>query len=145
ARAGGLALLNLGVGISPAWSIEILGGAGYLAELAEGNDEAGGWIGQIGVGPKLRLGEERRLWLSAHGGLFEFDGAQFGLDGAMGYDFGAEDGWRFGPLARYQVSFAGTEDPRFPEDTRTDAALWLGFGIRFVDQNDKARDPDADG
>ncbi|MBX7099338.1 MAG: OmpA family protein [Myxococcaceae bacterium] len=71
----------------------------------------------LGLGPRFRFrddqtgyGDEKgsldgNFWASAHVGIHVFDGAQFGLDAAMGYQYSLRRPFSIGPFARAELLF----------------------------------------
>ena len=132
-------------------AIEGIGGVGYLIDLkSEAPNVDNNLIYNIGVGARLRfLTDESgykkdggklgsNLWVSSHLGFFQFNGPQFGLDAAVGYELSVVHPLQVGFFVRGQVTFAGDDKDN------TDAALFAGVSLGF-DLLSPSKDSDGDG
>ena len=97
--AGGVAWLSADWQLAPPIAIELIAGGGGFGRRFPTSDRTGTSYGTFAAGVRLRFldddagyrGEEggnlpSNLWVSAHAGFHRFDGAQFGIDAAAGYE-----------------------------------------------------------
>jgi len=123
------------------FAVEIIGGVGRMINTVDGTNPYdrnrpipdGFTWGTIGAGGRLRLLDDGNLWLSAHAGYQRYAGNQFGLDGAVGYEFAVSDPIQVGVFLRGMLGFGG-DAPSWvlnPEDQVT-AALFLGVNGSFA-------------
>ncbi|MBI1948375.1 MAG: OmpA family protein [Deltaproteobacteria bacterium] len=95
-------------------ALEVIGGAGFqvippITNAYNGQAEEFTVAPQlyVGAGPRLRFFDDQpggNLWTAAHVGVGVFDGAQFGLDAALGYQLGM-GALSIGPFVRAMLLF----------------------------------------
>jgi len=143
---GGGLFLTADYVIAGPFAIEVLVGAGYMADIFSGDPPPSGGLSsdfQSGaiipwtatVGGRLRLLRNdagSNLWLSAHVGVCGLDGIQFCGDGGLGYEWQISNRIGIGPFARYQIMAGGNSTPwQATNDTHYTAAVWAGVSLSF--------------
>ena len=132
-------------------AIEAIGGVGYLIDLeSEDPDVTENLVYNIGVGVRLRFLNDdsgykkeggkvaSNLWTSAHVAFHKYDGSQFGIDGAVGYEFSLVRPFQLGVFLRAMIMFAGDDSDHY------DAAAFAGLSFGF-DLWSQSADSDGDG
>ena len=132
-------------------ALEIQAGGGYLFETGFNVARDGMPYFNVGLGARVRPFDNREgylandgdilgnLWIAAHLGFHFFDGPQFGIDAAVGYEFSIIDPLQLGVFARGAVLIEG-------DHAGIDAILVFGINgsIELGGQVD-ALDRDGDG
>ena len=125
--AGGVAWLSADWQLAPPIAIELIAGGGGFGRRFPTSDRTGTSYGTFAAGVRLRFldddagyrGEEggnlpSNLWVSAHAGFHRFDGAQFGIDAAAGYEISVRRPLQLGLFVRTAFLFGG-DDSRAPD------------------------------
>ena len=136
--------------LTNALAIEGIGGVGYLIDLeSAAPDVDENLIYNIGVGVRLRFLNDdsgykkdggklgSNLWVSSHLGFFKYDGSQFGIDAAIGYELSVVHPVQVGFFVRGHMMFAG-------DNNNQDAAIFGGISLGF-DLYGQSKDTDGDG
>ncbi len=133
------------------FAIEVITGIGYFVN-ASGSGSKAPW--NFGLGGRFRFlndhtgykkdggSPKSNLWLSAHAGVYGYDGTQGGIDAAIGYEWSLKRPLQVGTFIRGQLTFAGNDI--VTAGAQADAALFVGvsLGIALIDKKD---DADGDG
>jgi outer membrane protein OmpA-like peptidoglycan-associated protein len=150
--AGGAGWLGVDYVLSPPLAIEVLVGGGGFAQRLPGANSTGSSYAGFAVGARLRFLDDEggwlrsggnakgNLWLSMHGGYHGFDGAQFGLDFAIGYEMSLAEPVLFGPFIRATVAPGGDRDGA---DGLFIAGLAVSFEVLPTDVEGEDRDGDG--
>ncbi|MFK8001570.1 MAG: OmpA family protein [Polyangiales bacterium] len=104
------------------FSVELIAGFGYIGDAYQAGDSST-LYGTLAAGVRLRFMDNRvgymneeggdalgNFWVSVHAGYHHLDGSQFGLDGALGYEFSVASPLQLGVFLRSALTFAGNID-----------------------------------
>jgi hypothetical protein len=120
---GGAAWLSLDYQLSAPFAIELIGGGGGFAKPMPGSGLTGTPFGSFAAGLRVRLLDDHagyanepggnllgNLWVSTHLGYVRFDGRQFGVDFAVGYELSVVRPLSLGAFVRTVLAAAGDND-----------------------------------
>jgi outer membrane protein OmpA-like peptidoglycan-associated protein len=120
---GGAAWLGLDYQLHAPFAIELIGGGGGFSKPLPGSGLTGAPFGQFALGLRARLLDDHAgyanqpggnvlgdLWVSAHLGYVRFDGRQFGVDFAVGYELSVVKPLSLGAFLRTVLAAAGEND-----------------------------------
>lgn len=141
-------------------ALELAVGGGFtvlppLVSRANGRDYVYGVVPGFffGAGPRLRFKDDEsgyldekgnaagNGWASAHFGINLFDGPQFGIDAAVGYQYSVKRPFSVGPFARAAVLFA----PRANTGTTLMFVLGVSMSWELMPHDVPLVDTDDDG
>ncbi len=149
---------NIGPSLSAAvdWGVldwmalEVQLSGGMLFNSPDTNQDTSPYVG-VGLGLRFRPLDDLsgyadaggslhgNLWIAVHAGINYFDGPQFGVDGAVGYELSVVDPLSIGVFARTAVMFAGDRDAM---DVIVTAGL--SFSLELVPRERGPLDSDGD-
>ena len=104
------------------FAVELIAGFGYIGDAYEAG-KTSTLYGTLAAGVRLRFMDNRvgylneeggdalgNFWVSVHAGYHHLDGSQFGLDGAIGYEFSVASPLQLGVFLRSALTFGGNFD-----------------------------------
>ncbi|MFO0694752.1 MAG: OmpA family protein [Polyangiales bacterium] len=142
--------IGLDYEIAGPFALELIGGGGRFFETITynpdtmSNNPSGVTMGLVGLGGRLRLLNDQRgyhneeggnrrgnLWIDGHLDFMKFASNQFGLDGAIGYEWSVARPVQIGVFLRGLIAFNGQGRSWVPDDNQYNAALFLGVNGSF--------------